>query len=216
MTTRLDLRTSLRERLEDSGSAPLWSDAALNAWLGDAARQYGAQVPEQMTAVTAPVTAGATTIALPAGVAAEAIVAVRNAGGTAVPRHDDRVAGSSPRQGRGAAQGWSGWGVTLRLRRAASGPDELGAWSIDYSGGRELIANDLDPQPIVAGDEPVIVGLAAAMALERRAVESGKRGDVSAAREMRAIAAAARDQSAALLKARQRRPRSGFLHQDGV
>ncbi len=216
MTTRLELRTSLRERLEDTGSAPLWSDAALNAWLDQAVRQYGVQMPVQATATTVAVTAGDLTIALPVGVVAEAVQAVRNAAGATVPRGDDRVSGSAPGQSRGAAQGWAAWGETLRLRRPAAGTDELGAWSIDYEGGRELASNDVDPQPVAAGDEPIIVALAAALALDRRAVESGKRGDTAAAREMRAIASHARDAAATLLAARRRRPRSGFLHADGA
>lgn len=216
MTTRLDLRTSLRERLEDTGTAPLWSDAVLNEWLGQAMRQYGVQMPVQATATTAPVMSGVITVALPAGIAAGSVVAVRNVAGATVPRCDDRIAGSAPLQSQGAAQGWAAWGGAVRLRRAAAGADELGAWSIDYLGGRELIGNDIDPQPVVAGDEPVIVALAAAMALERRAVESGKRGDTTAAREMRAIAGTARDEAATLQAARRRRPRSGFLHVDGA
>ena len=165
---------------------------------------------------TSTVTAGDLSITLPAGVTAEAVVAVRNVAGTIVARADDRVAGSSPRQSPGATQGWSAWGGTLRLRRAAAGTDEIGAWSIDSLGGRELAGNDLDPQPVEAGDAAAIVALAAAMALERRAVESGKRGDTTAAREMRAIADAARNEAATLLAARRRRPRGGFLQVDGV
>lgn len=216
MTTRLELRTSLRERLEDTGSAPLWSDAALNAWLGEAVRQYGVQVPAQATATTAAVAAGDLAVTLPAGVAAEAIVAVRDAAGATVPRSDGHVPDGVPAQRRRTAQGWSAWGATLRLRRAAAGADDLGPWSIDYAAGRELTGNDLDPQPIVAGDEPVIVALAAALALGQRAVERGKRGDATAAQAMQASADTARDEAATLLAARRRRPRTGFLQVDGA
>ena len=216
MTTRLDLRTSLREHLEDTGSAPLWSDAALNEWLAQAVRAYGVRIPVQVTATTAAVAAGDLAIALPAGVAAEAVMAVRNVAGSTVARCDDRAAGASPVLSLGAAQGWTAWGDVLRLRRPAAGADELGAWSIDALGGREPIGNDLDPQPVVAGDEPVIVALAATLALARRAVESGKRGDASAAREMQALAERARDEAATLLAARRRRPRAGFLQVDGA
>lgn len=216
MTTRLDLRTSLRERLEDTGGAPLWSDAALNEWLGQAARQYGVRIPLQATATTLAVAAGVNMIALPAGLAAEAVAAVRNAAGAIVPRCDDRVAGSEPLQSQGAPQGWSAWGGTLRLRRAAAGADELGAWSIDYAGGREIVANDFAAQPVVAGDEPAIVALAAAMALERRAVECAKRGDTAGARAAQAVADAAHDDAARLLAARRRRVSAGFLHVDGA
>jgi hypothetical protein len=211
MTTRLDLRTSLRERLEDTGGTPLWGDAALNEWLAQAVRRYGVQIPLQVTAATEPVAAGDVAIPLPADAAAGEVAAVRNAAGVTVPCGDDRVAGTAPLWSPGAAQGWRAWGSELRLQRAAAGADELGPWSIEYLGGREMIGNDVDPQPIVAGDEPIIVALAAAMALERRAVESGKRGDTTAAREMRAIAGSAWDEAAALLARRQRRPRSGFL-----
>lgn len=54
-------------------------------------RQYGVQIPVQVTASTAAVTVGDLTITLPAGVAAEAVMAVRNVAGTIVPRVGDRV-----------------------------------------------------------------------------------------------------------------------------
>lgn len=215
MTTRLDLRTSLRERLEDTGSAPLWSDAALNAWLGQAVRQYGVGVPLQATATTAVVAAGVNTVALPAGVSADMVVAVRNAAGATVPRCDDRVAGAAPGEDRGGPQGWLAWGETLRLRRQVAGADEPGAWSIDYTSGRELVANDIDPQPVVAGDEPLVVALAAAMALDQRVAERGKRGDEAGAWAALAVAETARADATRLLAARRRQVRAGFLHADG-
>ena len=62
MTTRLELRTALRLRLEDSGVAPLWDDATLNEILAAAIRAYGVAVPRQVTTgVTVP--AGATKVA---------------------------------------------------------------------------------------------------------------------------------------------------------
>lgn len=179
-------------------------------------RLYGVQIPAQATVTTTPVAAGDITIALPNGVSAGSVAAVRNPAGATVARSDDRTVGSSPAQSFGIAQGWSAWGSTLSLRRVAAGADELGTWSIDYLAGRELTGSDLDPQPVVAGDEPVLVALAAAMALDRRAVESGKRGDTTASREMRAIARSARDEATTLLARRQRRPRSGFLQADGI
>ena len=38
------------------------------------------------------------------------------------------------------------------------------------------MADDVSPQPVEAGDEPIVIALAAAQALERRAIEDGKRG----------------------------------------
>jgi hypothetical protein len=57
MTTRAELRASLRERLEDTGDAPLWLDAALHEFLSQAIRVYGVAIPLQTTAVTAAVAA---------------------------------------------------------------------------------------------------------------------------------------------------------------
>lgn len=216
MTTRLELRTSLRERLEDTGSAPLWSDAALNDWLSQAMRLYGAQIPMQATAETAAVTAGAIAVALPVGVVAESVAAVRNAAGATVGRCDDREPGFAPGIHLGGPQGWQTWGTTLRLRRAAAGSSEIGAWSIDHASGRELVGNDIDAQPVVTGDEPIVVALAAALALERRAVEFAKRGDGAGARATQGVAESARADATRWLAARRRQVRAGFLQVDGA
>lgn len=215
MTTRLQLRTSLRERLEDTGAAPLWTDAALNDWLGQAVALYGVQVPAQATAATGAITGGATSVALPGGVEAEGVVAVRNVAGETVSRFDDKATGAAPLDSRGLAQGWVAWGTMLRFRRPIVGSAEIGVWSIDHAGGRVLVADDVTSQPIVVGDEPIIVTLATAMAMDRRAAEYGKRGDDDASKEMRAVAAAMRAEADAMIGARRRRPRSGFLHGDG-
>jgi hypothetical protein len=107
------------------------------------------------------------------------------------------------------------WGTTLRFRRPIIGTAEIGVWSIDYIGGRELVFDDVTEQPIVTGDEPIVGALAAAAAFDRRAAEFGKRGDASGSKEMREVAAAVREEAAAMVGARRRRPRSGFLHGDG-
>jgi hypothetical protein len=211
MTTRAELRTSLRERLEDTGAAPLWADAALNEFLTQAMRIYGVAVPLQTTAATAAVPADALSVVLPAGVDPDEIVAVRNPGGATVQRFDDRVSGPLKLDSKGVAQAWYAWGTTLRFQRKITGSDEVGVWSIDYAGGRELAPSDIGAQPIVAGDEPVVVALAAAAAFDRRAAEYGKRGDAVASKEMREIAGAVREEAQGMISARRRRPRSGFL-----
>jgi hypothetical protein len=211
MTTRAELRTSLRERLEDTGAAPLWSDAALNEFLVQAMREYGVANPLQTTAATVAVLVDALSVVLPANVDPDEIVAVRNPGGATVPRFDDRVSGAARLDGKGVAQGWYAWGTTLRFQRKIAGADEIGVWSIDYAGGRELVQSDVGAQPIVAGDEPLVVAIAAATSFDRRAAEYGKRGDAVASKEMREIAAAVREEVQRMISARRRRPRSGFL-----
>ena len=174
MATRAQLRTTLRERLEDTSGTPLWADAALNEFLAAAVRAYGATFPRQATAATAALVAGNTGVALPAGVPERGIVAVRDAHGRDVPKATERQ-GPAPADATGLMQAWSVWAGTLRLQRPVGG-DEVGAWAIDYLGGRELVADDVSQQPIEAGDEPIVVALAGAQAMERRMVEDAKRG----------------------------------------
>src|SRR5262245_13765985 len=207
MTTRAQLRTSLRERLEDTSGSPLWSDAALNDFLTGAVREYGVRFPRPATAVTATVAPGAATVALPAAVVEAAIVAVRDGRGRDVPPATERF-GSAPADATGLAQGWRVWAGTLRLQRPATG-DEAGAWAIDFLSGRELVADDVSAQPIEPGDEPIVIVLAAAQALQRRAIEDTKRGVKTSPVEGPAVRA--RIEAERLIAARKRRVRGGYL-----
>ncbi len=207
MATRSQLRSTVRERLEDTSGSPLWSDAALNEYLGTAARAYGVAFPRRATAATAALAPGAVAVALPVGVFETGIVAVRDNRGRDVPPMSERQ-GPAALDATGLGQGWKAWGGQLRLQRPVAG-DEAGVWAIDYLGGRELVGDDVSQQPIEAGDEPIVEALAAAQALERRAIEDGKRGAKAAAIE--AAAAAFRDEAQALMAARKRRVRFGSL-----
>jgi hypothetical protein len=206
MTTRLQLRTTIQEYLEDSSGAPLWSDAALNEFLVGAMRAYGTSFPRQTTVATDPIAAGATSVTLPAGVAAAGIVAVRDARGRDVPRASQRQ-GPAAIDAPGLVQAWSVWAGTLRLQRPAGG-DEVGIWAIDVLAGRELAADDVSLQPIETGDEPIVVALAAAQAMKRRLVEDAKRGAPLAGPA--AAVAAFRDEAERLIS-RKRRVRAGFV-----
>jgi hypothetical protein len=206
MTTRSQLRTTIRETLEDTTGTPLWSDAALNEFLAAAIRTYGVSFPRQATTPTDPIAAAATSVALPAGVLATGIAAVRDARGRDVPRASQR-SGPAPTDATGLIQAWNVWAGTLRLQRPAAG-DEVGTWTIDHLAGREVIADDASQQPIEPGDEPIVVALAAAQAMKRRLVEDAKRGaPLAGAAEAVATFAAEADR---LIAARKRRVRSGF------
>jgi hypothetical protein len=98
MATRAQLRTTLRERLEDTSGAPLWSDGALNEFLVGAMRTYGVTFPRQATAATAVLIAGNTGVALPAGVPERGVVAVRDAHGRDVPKATERQGRRQPRR----------------------------------------------------------------------------------------------------------------------
>jgi hypothetical protein len=207
MTTRAQLRTSIRERLEDTSGSPLWTDTALNEFLVTAVRTYGARLPRPATATTAAVAAGATSVALPAGVVETAIVAVRDSSGRDVPPATERF-GPAPADASGLTQAWRVWAGTLCLQRAASG-DDVGAWTIDYLGGRELVAEDVSVQPVEPGDEPIVIALAAAQALQRRAIEDVKRSPKSSQAD--GPAARLRDEAERLIAARKRRVRASYL-----
>ncbi len=211
MTTRAQLRGSLRERLEDASGSPLWQDAALNDFLAAAVRAYGVAFPRPANGATAAVALGAVSVALPAGVGEGAIVAVRDGHGRDVARWFGHP-GPAPADATGLAQAWRAWAGALRLDRPTRG-DEVGAWSVDYLAGRELVGDDVTPQPIEAGDEPIVVSLALAQALDRRAVEDAKRG-TSAQRApagISSLAKDAREEAARLIAARKRRARGGVL-----
>jgi hypothetical protein len=208
MATRLQLRTTIREILEDLAATgtPLWSDAALNEYLAAAMRTYGASFPRQATVTTDPIAAAATSVALPVGLVAAGIVAVRDAHGRDVLRASQRL-GPAPVDATGLIQAWSVWAGTLRLQRPARG-DEIGAWAIDYLAGRELIADDVSQQPVELGDEPIVVALAAAQAMKRRLVEDAKRGaPLAGAAE---AVATFTTEAERLMTARKRRVRGGF------
>ena len=207
MATRAQLRASLRERLEDTSGSPLWSDATLNEYLTQAVSAYGVTFPRPATAGTISVGQDATSVVLPAAVLDRSIVAVRDAHGRDVPKATERL-GPAPADATGLVQAWSVWAGSLRFQRPAKG-DEAGVWSIDYLGGRELVADDVSQQPIDAGDEPIVIALAAAQALERRAIEDAKRG--SKASVAAAPAETFRDEAARLIAARKRRVRGGYL-----
>jgi hypothetical protein len=207
VATRADLRTQIRLRLEDTSGSPLWADADLNDYLVEAMRAYGAHFPAETTTATAAVADGVTSVALPAAVLhASRIVAVRDAYGRDVPRRGDAV-GPAPADATGLVQAWHAWGATLRFQRPARG-DELGAWSIDHLAGRELVIDDVTAQPIIAGDEPIVVALAVAEALSRREVEDVKRGHSGRAG---GPAAGARSEANRLIAQRKRRVRGGWL-----
>ena len=205
MATRPQLRAGVRARLEDAAASPLWDDAALNEFLAAAVRAYGVRFPVTRTAITAAVGSGQTSVLLPAGVAEDGVVLVRDPAGGVVPRLYPETALLA---GSGSAQGWTLWGGQLRFARPTRGSD-LGVWSIDHRAGREAVADEISQQPIEPGDEPIVVLLACAEAVERRAVEDAKRGSRPVG--LAAIAEGFRERADGLVAARKRRARGGVL-----
>ena len=196
MTTRAELRTALRGRLEDAGASPLWDDAALNEAIGEGVRAYGARVPRQATASVA-VAEGATSAPV-AGVDPDRVVRVRDGTGAAVPRWSESDDGTGP------GQAWRWWDGALQLARPAA----AGTWQVEHLAGRTPPADDAAAVDLGPGDEEVVLALARAAALRRRATEEAKRGLPPAAAP---LARAAADDAERLLAAGRRRARGGWL-----
>lgn len=202
MATRAELRSAVRRRLEDTGASPLWDDAALNDFLAEAVRRYGTRFPQERSA-TVTVSAGATSVAVSPPLEGSRVVRVFDEAGRLVPRQR-----ASERNDAPAAQAWRWWGSTLVLARPAA---TTGDWQIDYLGGRTLPDDDVTPVDVVPGDEDIIVLLAGASALRRRAVEDSKRGLGRGADAVAAAAAAFQREADRLISARRRRARGGWL-----
>ena len=175
MATRAELRTALRRRLEDAGGSPLWDDAILNDALAGAIGRYGGALPEGG-----------------GGDGERDGRGDERGGGDGRDRgRADRPGAGRDRRDRGAdgrgggtgagtapgaaglEQAWRWWNGELRLQRPAAA---TGTWRIEYRGPRSAPADDVSAVDVTAGDEEIVLTLAAAIALRRRAVEDGKRG----------------------------------------
>jgi hypothetical protein len=171
MTTRLEFRTALRLRLEDTGPTPLWDDATLNESLAAAIRAYGVAVPRQVTTgVTVP--AGATKVATGVTLDPDRIARVTDAAGIWVPpwpSWEDRPGQRTP------GQAWRWWSDELILAEPA-GSSGAGLWTVEHLIGRTPPATDGEALDILPGDEEIVLSYAQAAALARRAVEDAKRG----------------------------------------
>ena len=203
MTTRAELRTALRLRLEDSGASPLWDDTALNEMLTAAIHTYDAAFPRQMTTgVTVP--AGATRIVTGTTIDPERITRVTDAAGIWVapwPAAEERPGI------RECGQAWRWWGGDLILAAPAAA-SSAGIWTVEHLAPRTPPATDGEAVDLLPGDEAIILGFAEAAALTRRATEDAKRGVPS---DTAALAGAARRAADRLVQQRKRRARGGRL-----
>jgi hypothetical protein len=205
MTTRLEMRTTVRRELEDTGVTPFWDDATIDEYIGDSIRRYGARFPAERTVT---VTAGTPTISLPVVPAIDSIQIARviDPNGEIVPRQvSERPLGGERLVP--IAQAWRFWGQTLLLTR----PAITGDWRIDYLGGRIPPADDVSPLDVIEGDEPIIASLTAGTALRRRAVEVGKRALAREAMDLEHLADSFDAQARHLIASRKRTVKAGWL-----
>src|SRR5437867_4336623 len=98
MTTRAQLRGTIRSELDDTGGTPTWSDGSLNEWLNQAIRDYSLKLPQEV-ATTITAVAGQAAYTFPAGTlrilrVEEPLLVIR------VPASDHRIALSQPDLGQ--------------------------------------------------------------------------------------------------------------------
>lgn len=180
MATRGELRGAVRARLEDAGGSPLWDDATLNGLLADALRRYGLRRPAER-AIAVAVADGARTVALTPPAPGDRVTRVLDADGAPVPRERG---GLDDGRGGPVRQGWRPWNGELLLSAPASG----GTWRVELLGERQTPVDDVAAVDLDPGDEEIVVLLAAAGALRRRAVEDAKRGSARSAEALLAAA----------------------------
>lgn len=172
MTTRAEMRAMVRNRLEDAGPDPLWSDEVLNDAIAEAVRRYSTHVPRQEVAAIE-VHAGDREIEVPENVNALRVARVFDDRGVLWPRWEG--SGEAPPVPMGPSGGtptWRAWGNTLLLGMPAP---RTSLWRVEHLVHRDAPVDDATPLDIQPNDEDIIVALALAVALSRRAISEGKR-----------------------------------------
>lgn len=171
MTTRLEIRLMIRNRLDDAGPDPLWTDELLNDAIAEAVRRYSTHIPRQEVATVA-VLAGEREITVPADVNALRITRVFDDRGTLWPRWDGSgEAAPVPTGPAGHVVSWRVWADRLLLGRPAP---RSGLWRLEHLVHRVPPATDgagLDIQP---NDEDIIVALALAAAARAAQVDADR------------------------------------------
>lgn len=200
MTTRLELRTMLRERLEDTGPTPLWNSVTLNDALWNSLVRYGVRFPLERS-ISVPIPAGAKRILVSAMMPRQRVLRVLDGNGDVAPEAVDL----DPRSA-GGAQSWRWWNGEILLGHVSGSAQ---TWTVEYRGARLMPADDTSVVDVEPGDEPIVVAMAAEVLLRRRAVEDMKRGLNS--RPAQACAEAAMDEAQGMIRARRRAVRSGVL-----
>lgn len=208
MINRLQLRSMVRQRLEDTGPDPLWDDAFLNDAIAEGVRRYSTHLQRQEVAAIS-VLSGDVEIEMPESVNALRIVRIFDDRGQLWPRWE----GSGERPPvPGADLGvdtWRVWGTMVLLGRPAA---RSGLWRIEHLVHRSTPMNDTEALDIQVNDEDILIALACSVALSRRAISEGKR--YTGRSGVHPLAAAARSAEAdadRMFWARTHRARSGSL-----
>lgn len=210
MTTRAELRTAVRQRLEDTGAAPLWDDATLNEAIAGAIRHYGARFPREAVTDLA-IASGNTSFPLASEtIDPTRIARVLDGAGAVVPRYVETGRGPSGAEAAAEEQAWRWWDGALRLTRPVA---TAATWRIEHRRSRSLPVDEVSAVDLLPGDEEVVIALAVAQALARRVIEDGKRAtSTKGTGPLAMMAMAARAEAERLITHRLRRARGGWVN----
>jgi hypothetical protein len=177
MTTRADIRTRVRDELNDNGSAKVWSDGLLNRWIGEAIREWSRVVPRDRTWQTTS-TANDPSYPLPSDVLE--VVRVEHPPGMFRTRGGLRDGDVSPTADLGNWQGlrpaqllWEQWGGEVVLVPAPGASGE--AIEVRYKGAYSVPADDVTALDVASADEEALVLYGCSRALQWIATDEAKR-----------------------------------------
>jgi hypothetical protein len=160
VSTRASLRSLIRQELGDAGGTPLWSDALLNQWIGEAIRRYGRELPRELS-TTMVVVAGQASYSLPAD--CDRVVRVEQ------PKGSQRSSGDRSQAGYRTFAGQ----ILLDPPPGATGSDQ--DLRLEYLGRYAEPAADADVIATPPGDDDLLMGLVCASALRWIDLDEAKR-----------------------------------------
>ncbi|MCC7372179.1 MAG: hypothetical protein IT306_27440 [Chloroflexi bacterium] len=210
MTTRADIRTRVRDELNDTGATKLWSDGLLDRWIGEGIREWSRVAPRDRTWQTISA-ANDPTYLLPNDVLE--IVRVEHPAGLFRARGGLRDGDISPSADLGMLGGWTGlkpaqltweqWAGDLVLIPAPGATGET--IEVRYKGAYTVPADDVSALDLLAEDEDALVSYVCARALGWVATDEAKRQRFERQRGADPVSARLHYQGAFEQRARRRR-----------
>jgi hypothetical protein len=202
VTTRGDLRLIIRRKLNDSGL--LWDDLLINDAIDEGIRRYSTRFPKATSTIIA-VSAGAREISLPSTIRAARVVRVFDDSGREwEPWHITLGYPPAPFGPPGGMAIWRTWNDALILDSPAP---RSGNWRIEHRADRALPTNDAATLDIEPMDDDLIIAIAVAVALQRRATDDAKHGIGGHLHPLADYAERAMDDADRMIRARHRAAR---------
>ena len=165
-TTLLAARTALRRRLEDSSGTPLWSDDLLNDALTAALNEYSQWSREQKT-TTFTAADSDTSATLPTD--CREVLRVIDAAKRIYPRAASGAGATSD-----VLASWEAFAGALQFTKGLS----AGTYTVWYEADWTFPSTDATAFGIPDSDIDLLLAMAAVVALDERAVQEWKRGQL--------------------------------------